>query len=108
MSGRNNDPRYDMGWLRDHWWYQLTALGKSGPTPNPEVRLYDPPDNIPDNIEEEVDLILEKMLTFLAGEAVAIGPGFSFQSDLGRREDSFGKEYGHEGAMDCAYKVLNM
>ncbi len=22
MSGRNNDPRHDMPWLRDHWWYQ--------------------------------------------------------------------------------------
>ncbi len=26
MSGRNNDPRYDMTWLRDHWWYQLTEM----------------------------------------------------------------------------------
>lgn len=26
MSGRNNHPRHDMFWLRDHWWYQPIDL----------------------------------------------------------------------------------
>jgi len=26
MSGRNTHPRYDMFWLRDHWWYQALDL----------------------------------------------------------------------------------
>lgn len=26
MSGRNNHPRHDMFWLRDHWWYQPLDL----------------------------------------------------------------------------------
>jgi hypothetical protein len=26
MSGRNNEPVHHMGWLRDHWWYQLAEM----------------------------------------------------------------------------------
>lgn len=26
MSGRDNDPRHHMAWLRDHWWYTLAEV----------------------------------------------------------------------------------